>query len=440
MKVSTSSTNHRDSVHPSWTVVLRGPALLSFGVSVIIVSIAVMWNSITTIWIPFVFAGTLLTMGGMTAYSCTLFWSDLYRVLLQPTLYPAVIAASKWSLDDILTVICDPRQLAASISALFMLPVTLYSLPIATEQRAQVMQAAGLLPADNSASKILTQAGGWKLLLPEKIRLVLQRVEIGGGLGSAKDPVIRGERISFCNANRGEEDELSEDEACYIPYSISPVYRSTPCCHQSSPSFERTETESRKDHEPVELPTHAQADPRQTLEPHELLASFLVELVKSKVGQVCEKLHQQRTVTAVTAVATSALLVAQMRHSRTARACVKSVVHLLLTTGAGTVFTGSIVALLAPYFYYHPTQTTDNAPAAPKDSFDWTVILSSLAVAATALTSVPRPPTDRSNRSRISAIFSLFHWKGTFAAFVFAYFQYRRRQRLHRAGQQDHPR
>jgi hypothetical protein len=155
-------------------------------------------------------------------------------------------------------------------------------------------------------------------------------------------------------------------------------------------------------------------------------------------------MHRQQTAAALTALATATFLMLQMRHSRTARACVQSVVHLAFTTGAGTALAGSLVALVAPYLYQQAvrqqTNTNNDGDAREQQQqqqqetpWNWSAVTSSLAAAVMACISIPRNPT---NPARPGLANRVLQWKGTVLALVLAYFQYRRRQRLTREAQQ----
>jgi len=126
-------------------IILRGPLLWSAGASAMIfASVLCCCDS------PAVLAALWVLGGSSWTLCCAwLFWNDLYRHVLRPTvLDPALEAASQWSLDDVLQFLCDPHQLAAWITGAFLLPVTLYSLPTTPEQRAQVLRSAGVLSGD----------------------------------------------------------------------------------------------------------------------------------------------------------------------------------------------------------------------------------------------------------------------------------------------------
>jgi hypothetical protein len=220
---------------------------------------------------PLLFATSLAT-AMIFCYGCALlWWYDVYHVCVveSPTVRTLVATALSYSLDDVMTVLCDPTRLATYAVGAWLLPTTLYGLPYTTAaQRSRVLRAAGFLPAattaegtddddeeedddnddedENGESKILMQPGGWMKLLPKKLQTILHSIVNGGGEkcdtnGHDLSPSLL---LSSTTTNKSamnlpgrmandsmdhasstdDEDENDGEREYYFPYSVSPIY------------------------------------------------------------------------------------------------------------------------------------------------------------------------------------------------------------------------
>jgi hypothetical protein len=387
---------------------LRGPMVWSVGVSFVLVLHATVLSQ--HLEDNAAFATGCVLFATVSLYSCTLFWTDLVKYFVETMLRPAVVAVSDRSLDDVLRVLCDPGQLAACLSAVIAVPVTLYALPTTPEQRVQVLRSAGLLPRgdedDDDATAVLTRAGGWKLLLPEKMQQLLRTI-----LQEEHEPVLlpspREAETDPGSSASSEGSNEDEQEDYYPPYSISPVYRTT---SHTPPTFhdqEEEEQEQQKDEEDA-----------PGLELSDLISKIVWNLAKTKLESLTATLSEHQTPAAVTALAATTLLVAQLRYSSTARTAVKALLHLMVTAGGSTALAGSLAALLAPHLNKKTNYATSNQT--------WSASMLSMMWSASAA-SIPRsfalPATMSCQLKK--------YGKGMLAALVLFYFQYRHRHRLH---------
>ena len=433
-----------------WINVFRGPALWTFSICSLFSAYLIWARAAVDPVLPIsCLAAAIVFFFGVTAFSISLFWHDFWIFILQPViLKPAIEAASKYSLDDLLRFLCDPGQLLATLSGAIMFPITLYTLPTTTQQRAEALQTSGLIPNDrrDDAVSILTAPGGWKELLSTPVRRFLRQA-------------VNDEDQNNTDSDGDVSDENSVSTAPddrttnHCQYSISPVYRTTvtsesppPPPSSLPPPQEKTVAQTRRKVEPVvveSLPRRRLQ--RQYQEPYEVLGSIVADLVQAKASSFCQSLHDQQATLAPTAVAAAALLAIQLLHSRTARSNVRSLLHLVVTAGAGTALTGSLLALLAPYYFtQHHSMTSRRGQGSSRtaasgnhqcvnyqNGVKWPVVVSSMLAAVTAVL-VPQSPLLR----RQTVMKALLKWKGTIAALVLLCFQWRRRrhrQQLERA-------
>jgi hypothetical protein len=447
-KLWVSPTTQRSSVVGLIFALLRGPMLWLCGVSLLSGVFISLWEYIPhKAVIPLALLVALGTVMLWTLLCCSVFGNDIYTRIVQPlVLKPVLLNATQYSMDDILRTICDPTQLATFLSACWMVPFTLYSVPTTEHQRAQVLSAAGILPpaatvdrTDPEVSQIFTQPGGWISLLPEWFQKIAQPMisDIDENSGSveyctASATLLRKSKTMHGTlhpqdvtiASTVDEEDSDDDfrEAATSPlHEANPTY---PKKHESnfSENVKRTprvssEMESSKLHVAPEL--------------SELFLQIWLEMIQSKWDRICRRLREQRSNMAITAMVTCTVLWLQLRYSPTARKMIRNVAHMLLTTSAGVAFLGSTVALLSPYLYQTWLKNQDQtASRGPNDIFSeskhLSVLLSSLLSSLKTAIPLSMPSTKEIAKKMQRFI---RRWKGAVAVFVLAYFRYQFQKR-----------
>ena len=413
---------------------------------------------------PFGLAILLLGFSGWTLFSVYLLGRDVCRHIRQGAgpaaallQQPAVLleTAAQWSLDDALRfLVCElPTHLATWIAGCVLLPVTLYALvPTTLEQRARVLRAAGVLDDDDDT--ILTEPGAWRQLLPGAVQHLLQTREEKDAAAAAAAAVE--EQVGSDAASSSDDDD--EEESCCVrsPYSISPVWTRTMNKEQKESTLEQKAAAATTERiSNSQLQQQQKEQQTENLELHEMLQTIVTDLLKAKVGGLLQQ-PQQQTVALSVASSAAAVLFLQMRHSATARALVRQVVHGTVAAGSGMALLASLVALLGPRYYHvvasasslllgDPAAQRRNVPGSSgvngnsNNTIDWKLVLSPLITAAalaTATTGMPSPGSLplrlRMTTTALRQKLGRFSWKGAAAVLVWMIFQQRRRRRLER--------
>ena len=423
------------------------------------------------------FVVTLFLLVAIWTFSCAVvFMKDCYVVIIFPyVVQPIIVRASKYSMDEVFTIVCDPTQLASYISALFVVPVTLYTLPTTPQQRAQILLST-FLPVKNSRSinnnkndddddddddddttqKIFTEAGGWKYLLPKSIqKIVDESNNILPTVVTDSDPgpdnipfyesVVVEETGDFFhdigNASTEDEEESNDDEHIEKERFVhdEPRHVSSKLLHTTvgKESTEKSSNSCNGTKVPVSYSStkHRPTDPMSNgMELPNLFFKIVMDMLDHKFLMACQRLERHRSAMVLTAITTGAILALQFRNSRTARTMIKSVMHMLLATTSSVTLLGSLLALLTPYVHQRMTvvqqqqQTRGSNQLQTDDICHWsTTFLSLLRTNFTIMSdipkSIPTPPLVKKNIRQF-----LSKWKGTLALFLLTYFQYRYRK------------
>jgi hypothetical protein len=459
-------------------VLFRGPVLWLLGISLLVGFCISTWKYMPhTALVPLILVIIIGSIIVWTVVCGVYFTMDIYTTILRPiVLQPAIVSATKYSLDDILTVLCDPTQFATFISALFVLPVTLYTLPTTTQQRAQVLSAAGVIPTllysesnvDNAMNtensiKILTQPGGWVYLFPERMQQFVHRAmqhssnsnhigrmdhefnydQLSNNLRIEETTLIDGTLYHDVTCASTDDDD-EDDEDCNRGYS----QETTGCrMHHSSTSSRRPPNISNVDINvggATPIPNTSTSSEQKSFIPNDhhsdlqqLLLQILIDLSQNRFDKFCHGLQLQHSNMVVTAIAAVTVLVIQIRHSSTARSIFKNVVHLLLTTGAGIALMGSVIALITPYLneklrqdqqqrtpYTRRNDVNRNFGTNNSIRKHWSFLVSTFMTTAaiSVPNAIPAIPT-KAVSEKVKRF--LLKWKGTLAIFVITYFQYR---------------
>jgi hypothetical protein len=430
--------------------VLRGPLLWLFGISALTSISIVTWDYLATLHaaiIPLVFVAFFILVTIWTISCGAIFTHDLYNLLVYPTIVqPAIKTASKYSIDDLFTILCDPTQLASYLSAIFIVPITLYSLPITSTQRAKVLSA--LIPHDtfndNNDStgnkRIFTEAGGWKYLLPRSMQrlvdksnvnniednLLFEHVRIDDAL--TIDGILYHD-IHCTSTDDEDSNENDSNEGKDIERKVS-ANQPTRLYSQKRNTF--TEDSHRVPFRNNEAkisptPTDAQGEIHQDEDVSQMFANIFIDLMENKLQSTCQRLKKHRSTMALTSIVTFTILLLQLRRSHTARSIVKTLAHILLTTTCSSTFLVSILACLAPYLHQPLLQKQQeqqrHGEHRAKRGYVLGGSLKALSMIFTNATfSIPKSlPLPMMNKIQQF----LVRWKGTVALFLLTYYQYR---------------
>jgi hypothetical protein len=437
---------------------------------------------------PLLFATSLAT-AMIFCYGCSLlWWYDVYHVCVveSPTVRTLVTAALSHSLDDVLTVLCDPTRLVTYAVGAWLLPTTLYGLPYTTAaQRSRVLRAAGFLPAvtaegaddneeeeeeynddedENGESKILMQPGGWMKLLPKQLQTTLHDIANGGGemcdtnLHGLSSPSLllssstnksamnlpgRMANDSMDHASSTDDEDENDKEGCYFPYSVSPIYAPSIGVNvdddddeddKDLPGTERQEMEHGED-----LSLGQGGDtatmPLQSveIELYQVVAAsvrrVLLEKFAASIGREEEEQQQQRRWLAV-AMACTGLFVLQQRHCATARSMLNHTVQALFMAATGSAAVGSIVlGIIMPLWLRqqreHQEQRTVHYHHPPENTTFLQNVWSLVTASSLALARATAVAVPRSPRSITDLAKMRIPWRGTIAALVLFYFRRR---------------
>jgi hypothetical protein len=432
---------------------LRGPILWICGVSLLSGVCISLWEHIPHgAFIPLVLFFVLGITMLWTLICCSLFGKDVYSRIVQPlVLKPVLLNATQYSLDEIFRTICDPTQLATVLSACWMVPVTLYTVPTTEQQRAQVLSAAGVLPpvsiadgTNQEVCQIFTQPGGWVSLLPEWFQKVAQPMisdfdENSSRLDhnhscrqycDASNTILREAKVmegsmhlqDVTSATTVDEDD-SDDDTHEAMHSLRHLPNPTSSKVRESAFAECTEPTARVS------PKMESSVPHSEPELPELFCQIWIDMIQNKWDRICRRLQKQRSNMAITAMVTFTVLWLQIRYSPSARKMIRNVAHMLLTTSAGITFLGSTVAFLTPYFYqtwlkqHHESAPLGSNGPSPEHL---SVLLSSLL--SSLKNTIPKSMLTTKEIAKKMQVF-FRKWKGTVAVLVLAYFRYQQQKR-----------
>lgn len=337
--------------------------------------------------IPLMTAITIL----WSLYCAKLLARDLMETIRTTVLLPVLDAALKYSLDDILCFLFDPRNLVSYITGMWLCPVLLYSLPTTPEQRAQVLHSTGVLPHPSASH--LTVPGGWKKLLPELFQNWIHD-ESSSPTTSNEENQDDQQDIS---SDDDEEDDTSEE--------------SLPRCNTSQ-NYRQTKERTEQNH------NHR--------EPHEILIEIVTHLLQEKVSVVMESIQEKKAAISYTMIISSLILGFQLTNSVTARRNLHSIAHLLVSMISTAGISASTIALLLPQLYQRRIQF-DQRIQRVWGMFSNTIdlpmwVTSSIMTTAIALTTY-------SGKRRQLLLQMTQKWKGVVAIIVLFYFKRRRRRR-----------
>lgn len=311
--------------------VYRAPLYWILGVSLIfLVNMAVYVGLASPPSVALLVVSNLLILSLWSSYCAYVFSQDVYKQAIR-TLQPTIASANQVSLDQVLTVLCDPNLWLTYVAGVWMLPMTLYNLPTNSEQRAQVLQAAGVSISED----ILVTAGGWQQLLPPRVQRWLHHVVEHSDTKMAPEATTELER-SFETVSDNSSTDLEPLVEVSSPYSISPVY-SLP--HPPAPAPDTDDEPPQP--EAIRLPTVPLSAPNN--DPILMLWNILVQTLKSKVLAHVEQNSSSTTLALTGVLAGTGLLVTQLRYSRTARHLLQTLGHV----GVASVSTATVLMSLA---------------------------------------------------------------------------------------------
>lgn len=289
----------------------------------------------TTVWhqreesllFPVILGGSLLLAIAFTIGCGMLFLYDAYYVFIESeSIRSMVSVAAEYSLDDILSIVCDPTQLAMWLSAIVLIPTTIYTLPTAASERSRVLRSSGFLPTDGG-DEILLEPGAWKALLPRRLQTTISEI-----LHTQKESAPEMVEVSM---ERMSEDG---DEPDYCPYSISPIYH------------------AKKQPEDATIDTTS-----QTIVPEDaVLSSVEVELyqvfstaVRKILNETLAHINQESQKLPLLLVAASSLgiFAVHQRHSAKARSLLKTLIELGVMAGTSSTAVASLLGLVGPMLY-----------------------------------------------------------------------------------------
>jgi hypothetical protein len=406
---------------PSRRRIMRGPALWVVGLTAL-GCIAVTLSGLAAPGAaPLLVAAFVLCSCAWTCACIAILWNDIYKTVLLPRLQTVVGAASQWSLDDAFRILWDPTQLAAGLTTCILLPTALYTLPTTPEQRARVLDAAGLLsPVDNreaTAETVLTSKGGWRHLLPTKLQEFLCQVEKTVVNDAAAS---RQHMLAVGSNHRLDQRAMSDDESTDDESEPSSTSQSKPKDPSEPTSSDSTPSQQESVRADDELP--------------DLVLKIIREMIGRQLDKFCDTLQQHKNAPVFTAAIATAILTIQMRQSSKARAMCYSILHLATMTTAGSAVLSSVVALAAPYLYRQYDGLVQGASLfqshfPKRDAQSVKLLLRSL-LDSLSQTISQAYPLDRTLPTELAKF--LLHWKGAVAVWVLAYFQYRQgRRKLH---------
>ena len=402
-------------------------------------------------------------------WSCgVIFVKDVYAVLVYPyVVRPAIAGASQYSLDQVLSILCDPTQLAAYISAIIVVPVTLYTLPTTPQQRAQILLST-FRPSPNNPNddggdddtnqKIFTEAGAWKYLLPKSIQKVVDdsnndvsiESQKHSRLGNLTQQLHESVMVDELYHDVGravtteDEDESNDDASVMEPnttLSSPPKYRSRALEEPIHPSGSRHKS---KRLSPPSAAAAAAAKSGRTETCQEMNTwNLFYQIVTDLWKEQCHSMIRQGFVPdpstlRLTAVTCGIILALQFRTSSTARFLLRSGMHMALTTTCSVTLVGALGALLL----WAPLDSPDDRVQSPPHDSKRTLRTDALLLLhrwSTILVSVLRSNVVRIMSSSIPISMPtpirkkdiqqfLSKWKGTLALFLLTYFQYRYRK------------
>lgn len=442
---------------------LRGPIIWLCGTSILLSCSIVLWDylsSLRTSVVP-LFVVTLFMLVAIWTFSCgVIVLKDCCDVLIYPYMIkPAIAGASKYSIDEVLTILCDPTQLAAYLSAVFVVPVTLYTLPTTPAQRAQILLST-LFPSatslnitieDNSNSsdtkRIFTEAGGWKYLLPKSLQKIVDDsnnnttvdsyIHPGQDRIQFKDSVFveTGELFhDIGNTSTEDEDESNDEEHIVKASSVNePMFASTN--RRGTVLEESVDPPVPCNNEPKSSTTSSSKNKKENSEEMDvsnLFFKILFDVFDNKFQSACQRLERHQSTMVLTAITTFTILALQFRTSPTARTIFKSGVHILLTTTSSVTLIASLVALLTPYLHQrlvHQLLTHGSNREQKDEICRWsTAWFSFLQNNFSIISNIPKSiPTPRMKKN-IHLLLS--KWKGALAICLLTYFQYRYRKSM----------
>jgi hypothetical protein len=449
----------------------RGPILWPFGLSIGIYCSMIVWDYVSSLHVAFLpIQVTLLFIFVVvwTAKCVSIFINDAYVGFVYPSIVkPAIMGATKYSLDDLFTLICDPSRLGTYISAFFLLPITLYILPTTPQQRAHVLSHIGILPNtkidDHSPiydTKVFTEAGGWKYLLPSQIQSLVDNCCSSGIQNDQTNNNNNSNNNNNNNRFQGDETIIldgiwhhdvatastdDDDATCDSEVDIDGKYNSS---INTKRNYSRNHHESLpRKQTPLKGESKRRPSPKistESIPTHQndvvsnIIVKIFIDLIQNKFHTLSQRIQKQQSTIIMTAITTMTILIMQLRYSRTARSIINNVFHIILTTTSSITLLTTFVALLTPYVHQQLLHQMSMQSQIPRNTYKPTVndifrLFSKFLLSSrltynnnypNAFTTIPKlivPTMD--NLPKFAS-----KWKGTIAVFLLTYFQYRYRK------------
>ena len=320
------------------------------------------------------------------SFGCMLlFFYDLFYELIMESEYvrSMVAAAAECSLDEMLAVVCDPTQLLTWISALWVIPTTIYALPTEPKERSRVLRAAGFLPAD-SGDEILLEPGAWKVLLPQLLQTTVSKIQTDNSIDISTTP-----EMVEVSMERMSDD--GNDDDC--PYSISPIYHKNTTLPLEDPISNHETTK------------HIEESPLSSVEAEffRVVSTRIQKMMNAKLAETSHLL--------VVAISSLTIFVLHQRNSASARNMLQKILELGIMAGTSSTAVASILGLVIPLF---PPASSSQ----PQEPPSWLQKICGIASAVGLVkSSVPSSLSD--------IVTKQIPWRGTIAALVLYYFRHR---------------
>jgi hypothetical protein len=460
-----------------YLLLFRGPTLWLFGISNIISCFILLWDYLSSLhaaFLPIHFSILFISVVAWTTICTSIFVSDAYLGIIYPIIVqPVIIEATKYSIDDLCAIICDPSRLATYISALFVLPITLYTLPTTPQQRASILTSIGILShlknenrSPDKETKTFTEAGGWKYLLPQKIQILIDKCcqnvvsnpndndinKQNRGQTVIVDGIWYHDIVTASTDDDDDDDNNNDDD--YDDTSNSEVdndgtnsdsttRRSNSRLHrESSPrkhcpfkeNSKRHSNQSRRTESSESEPTNQSDDIV-----FDVAMKVFIDLIQNKLNGVSRRIQNHKSTIAMTAITTMTILVTQLRYSRTARSILNNIMHICITTTSSITLLTTFLAFITPYINQKLLQPDSKHPNISGHTNKATVNDNIRRFTATILSSIMTTNTQNGWSDNVTIPKSIVpivnnvhyyvsKWKGTIAVFLLAYFQYRYRK------------
>jgi hypothetical protein len=331
---------------------------------------------------PYLSTTSVSLLMGIT-FGVVLFTRDV-SVLLENRLRTSINAfVSSIVLDDVWRAIFDPQVgwIATSLGT-YLGNMAMYTLPLDTEQRTRLVQAAlwtgeqqdignhdsTTRSLNDAARSILHSPGGWKILLPKQVQSWLQPGQGGesrGGLSEVipqqhqlrqqpapleyqqrrEKPVVLETSVTDCESSVADEsgsnmdydhDKVGDNMGMRIPHTNAEL---------TSEFHDETEIENDATTEKHTVPIPSISNPPPVLDPVQVMFSILQEIGKEKMQQLAEAIPDASLETVGLAAVVALGLQMALRH-RTRRMVAGALEGLLALTLSG-ISLGALSAAVA---------------------------------------------------------------------------------------------